>query len=224
MYSKYVLQLAAIAIIPFLASCSQGVDLLSKNEIQVNKAKVSKTKKQSTTKREKPIVATPSAELLSSAAGKPKDKHSMPIYKFAERQRIVRTTAYTCSEADHLAYGSKNAIGTKLQYSDKVRSAAADWSFYPVGTVFRIKGMKQLFVIDDYGSALTGTGTIDLYKPTKGMMNHWGLRNVEIAVVQWGSFTRSAKILKGRTAYRHCREMLANIQRQQGEGGAVVKN
>ena len=147
----------------------------------------------------------------------------MPIYKFAERQRVVRTTAYTCSEDDHIIYGNKNATGTDLQYTSKVRSAAADWSFYPVGTVFRIKGMSQLFVIDDYGSALTGTGTIDIYKPTKGMMNQWGRRNVEISIVQWGSFKRSAELLKGRTGYSHCRKMLANIVRQSPELASVAK-
>ena len=138
----------------------------------------------------------------------------MPIYTFGERHRVVRTTAYTCSEDDHLIYGSKNATGTTLRYSDKVRSAAADWSFYPVGTVFRIKGMKQLFVVDDYGSALTGTGTVDMYKPSKAMMDQWGRRNVELSVVQWGSFKRSAEILAGRTKFDHCRQMLANITRQ----------
>lgn len=148
----------------------------------------------------------------------------MPIYTYGERNRIVRTTAYTCSEADHLAYGSKNAIGTPLRYSNKVRSAAADWSFYPVGTVFRISGMPQLFVIDDYGSALTGTGTIDLYKPSKGYMNKWGRRNVEITVVQWGSFKRSAKILSGRTKFAHCAKMLANIKRQRPDIGSVAAN
>jgi 3D (Asp-Asp-Asp) domain-containing protein len=65
----------------------------------------------------------------------------MPVYSFSERNRIVRTTAYTCSEDDHLVYGSLNATGTNLRYNDKVRSAAADWSFYPVGTTFRIKGL-----------------------------------------------------------------------------------
>ncbi|MFD2257358.1 3D domain-containing protein [Luteolibacter algae] len=138
----------------------------------------------------------------------------MPIYTFAERNRVVRTTAYTCSEDDHLCYGSKNATGTNLRYSDRVRSTAADWSYYPVGTVFRIKGMSQLYVVDDYGSALTGTGTIDIYQPTKDLMNQWGRRNVEISVVQWGSFTRSAEILSQRTSYAHCRQMLANITRQ----------
>lgn len=146
----------------------------------------------------------------------------MPIYTYGERHRVVRTTAYTCSEDDHIIYGSKNAEGTDLRYSDKVRSAAADWSFYPVGTVFRIKGMPQLYVIDDYGSALTGTGTIDMYHPTKSMMNQWGRRNVEVSVVQWGSFKRSAEILSKRTSYAHCAQMLANINRQRPDLASSV--
>ncbi|MBC7980746.1 MAG: 3D domain-containing protein [Armatimonadetes bacterium] len=146
----------------------------------------------------------------------------MPIYSFGERNRVVRTTAYTCSEDDHICYGSKNATGTDLRYSNRVRSAAADWSFYPVGTVFRVKGMSQLYVVDDYGSALTGTGTIDMYQPSKDLMNQWGSRNVEVTVVQWGSFTRSAEILSQRTSYGHCRQMLANITRQRPDLSSVA--
>ena len=146
----------------------------------------------------------------------------MPVYAFSDRNRIVRTTAYTCSECDHLVYGSQNATGTLLRYTDRVRSAAADWSFYPVGTSFRIKGLPYLYVVDDYGSALTGTGTIDIYKPSKEIMNQWGRRNVEITVVQWGSFTRSAQILAGRTKYSHCKQMLANLVRQRPDLASVA--
>ena len=206
--------LAVISAIPFLASCGPGVNLVSKSDIQTQSVSFSPNETFS--------AATPSTQLLSAAFGKPKDKHSMPIYTFGERQRIVRTTAYTCSEDDHIIYGSKNATGTNLRYTDRVRSAAADWSFYPVGTVFRIKGMNQLFVVDDYGSALTGTGTIDMYKPSKSMMNQWGRRNVEISVVQWGSFKRSAEILSQRTKYAHCRQMLANITRQRPDLRSVA--
>ena len=159
-------------------------------------------------------VPGPSAEAMAAAASKPRDKHSMPVYTFSERRRVVRTTAYTCSEDDHLVYGSKNATGTPLRYTNRVRSAAADWSFYPVGTTFRIKGLPYLYVVDDYGSALTGTGTVDLYKPNKEVMNLWGRRNVELTIVQWGSFTRSAEILSQRTKFPHCKQMLANIVRQ----------
>lgn len=208
MRSTKLLGLLALALIPILGSCSSDVNVLSKSEIRSG-SPIQKKKQAETF-----TANSPSSTLLQAAAGKPKDKHSMPIYTFAERQRVVRTTAYTCSEDDHLIYGSKNATGTALRYSQKVRSAAADWSFYPVGTVFRIKGMSQLFVVDDYGSALTGTGTIDMYKPSKDLMNQWGRRNVEVSVVQWGSFTRSAEILSKRTTYPHCRQMLANITRQ----------
>ena len=174
-------------------------------------------------KRESFALPPASSVAVAAAAGTPRDKHSMPVYAFADRTRIVRTTAYTCSEDDHLIYGSKNATGTTLRYNDRVRSAAADWSFYPVGTTFRIKGLPYLYVVDDYGSALLGTGTVDIYKPTKEIMNAWGRRTVELTVVQWGSFTRSAELLSQRTSYNHCRQMLANIVRQRPDLSSVAK-
>ena len=58
-------------------------------------------------------------------------------------------------------------MGKPLRFG-MVRSAAADWSRYPVGTRFRIVGKPYEYVIDDYGSALVGTDTIDLYKPSGG--------------------------------------------------------
>lgn len=208
MRSTKLLSLAALIILPLLASCgSSNVNVLSKGDIRSGgRAGFASSVNFGNN--------APSSTVLASAASKPKDKHSMPIYTFSERQRVVRTTAYTCSEDDHIVYGSKNATGTNLRYSDKVRSAAADWSYYPVGTVFRIKGMTQLYVVDDYGSALTGTGTIDMYQPSKDLMNQWGTRKVELSIVQWGSFTRSAEILSARTSFGHCRLMLANITRQ----------
>lgn len=166
--------------------------------------------------------AEPSPAVVQRSAGKPKDKHGMPFYKASERTRLVRTTAYTCSEDDHIEYGSMNAAGTPLRYTDRVRSAAADWAVYPVGTVFRIKGMSQLFVVDDYGSALTGTNTVDIYTPCKSHMNTWGRRNVELTVVQWGSYARSAEILSKRTHHPHCAQMYAAINRMMSGGGSVT--
>lgn len=216
MRSKLFPALAAIALSPFFTSCGANIDIVSKSDIKSQSIKIQETKTKSVAvSSSSNFSASPaSSALIAAASGKPKDKHSMPIYSFGERNRVVRTTAYTCSEDDHIVYGSKNATGTDLRYSDRVRSAAADWSFYPVGTVFRIKGMNELYVVDDYGSALTGTGTIDMYQPSKALMGQWGRRNVELSVVQWGSFKRSAEILSQRTKYSHCREMLANITRQ----------
>ncbi len=126
---------------------------------------------------------------------------------------VVRTTAYTHTEADSLQYGTKNAAGTNLKYG-RVRSAAADWSVFPMGTVFKIKGEPYLYEVDDYGSALVGTNTIDIYKPNKTMMNQWGVRNVPIEIVRWGDKSKSLQVLKPRTKARHVRDMIKAIEAQ----------
>lgn len=131
--------------------------------------------------------------------------------KGGSRISSVRTTAYTHSESDHIIYGARTAIDTNLKYGN-VRSAAADWSVYPVGTIFQIEGLPYVYQVDDYGSALVGTNTIDLYKPDKATMNAWGVRNVNIRVVKWGSFSKSLSILRPRTAYPHIRKMVARIE------------
>jgi 3D (Asp-Asp-Asp) domain-containing protein len=211
------LSLSALALVAALfTSCgSSGPNVLSKSSIMSGSSLYAQ--------RESFSLPPASSQAVAAAVGKPRDKHSMPVYAFSDRNRIVRTTAYTCSEADHLIYGNKNATGTTLRYNDRVRSAAADWSFYPVGTTFRIKGLPYLYVVDDYGSALLGTGTIDIYTPTKDVMNLWATRRVEMTVVQWGSMTRSAELLSKRTSYEHCRKMLANIVRQRPDLGRVAK-
>jgi len=210
--SLTALSLAAV----LFTSCggSSGLNVLSKSSIGSG----------SYAKRESFALPAVSSTAVAAAAGKPRDKHSMPVYAFSDRNRIVRTTAYTSTESDHLIYGDKNATGTQLRYNDRVRSAAADWSFYPVGTTFRIKGLPYLYVVDDYGSALLGTGTVDIYTPTKDIMGLWATRNVEMNVVQWGSMTRSAELLSQRTGYDHCRKMLANILRQRPDLANVAKN
>jgi len=168
-------------------------------------------------------VPAPSPGVVAASAGKPRDRHKMPLYAYSERNRVVRTTAYTHTEADHLAYGRKNAAGTMLRYGGSVRSAAADWSVYPVGTTFRIKGLPYLYVVDDYGSALVGTGTVDLYKPSKDVMNAWGRRNVELTIVRWGSQARSAEILKDRVHHPHCAQMFASILKQRRDLASLAK-
>jgi 3D (Asp-Asp-Asp) domain-containing protein len=129
-------------------------------------------------------------------------------------QRIsgVRTTAYTHTESDHIQYGAQTAVGDQLKYG-RVRSAAADWSVYPVGTVFQIEGEPFIYEVDDYGSALVGTNTIDIYKPTKTAMNEHGVKHVNIKVVKWGSFNKSLAIMKPRTKYPHIQQMVKRIER-----------
>ena len=125
--------------------------------------------------------------------------------------RKVRTTAYSHTEADHIKYGELSAMGKPLRFG-MVRSAAADWSRYPVGTRFRIVGKPYEYVIDDYGSALVGTDTIDLYKPSGDRMDDWGAREVEIEVIAWGSFGKSLEILEPRKEFgAHVKQMIDAI-------------
>lgn len=134
------------------------------------------------------------------------------IQKSATRINSVRTTAYTHTESDHVQYGTASAAGDHLKYG-RVRSAATDWSVYPVGTVFQIEGDPYVYEVDDYGSALVGTNTIDLYKPDKSEMKGWGVRSVNIKVLRWGSFSKSLAIMRERTKNDHVRKMVQRIER-----------
>ena len=130
---------------------------------------------------------------------------------------MVRTTAYSHLQADSLPYGRKSAAGTDLKYGSRVRSAAADWSKYPLGTRFMIEGLPYEYVIDDYGSALCGTETIDIYKPNLSGIGHWGARNIPIKVLEWGSFEESRRILDSRKHVKHAhhvRHMLREIEKK----------
>ena len=137
------------------------------------------------------------------------------------RVQSVRTTAYTHSEADHIQHGRQTACGTTLQCG-AVRSAAADWSRWPAGTVFRIVETGEVYRVDDYGWALAGTNTIDLYKPTRAAMNAWGVRRVTIENLEWGDVDRSLAILRGRSKYRHVRRMIDQIEDRRAELGRPV--
>ncbi len=125
------------------------------------------------------------------------------------RHMTVRTTAYTKTERG----GPHNAIGMRLS-SHHIKSAASDWSRFPLGTRFRIVNTKEEYVIDDYGTALVGTSTIDLYKSTRLEMRRWGVRNVDIDILEWGSSQRSLQVLQPRKKHRQVRQMIASLQKK----------
>jgi len=127
--------------------------------------------------------------------------------------KSVRATAYTDSEFSHRRWGVKNAVGSHLE-SGEINSAAADWSRLPVGTKFRIVENNKVYVVDDYGSALVGTDTVDLYMPSIRQMNQWGTRRVTIEVLEQGSYIISLKVLKTRRGVRCVRRMVEAIQKK----------
>ena len=128
------------------------------------------------------------------------------------RLQNVRTTAYTHTESG----GAHNALGSYLS-GRHVMSAASDWSRYPLGTRFRIADTNEEYVIDDYGIALIGTETIDLYKPSRLEMKGWGVRHVDIDILQWGSEEQSLKVLAPRCKNRCVRQMVASLQQKRGQ-------
>ena len=67
-------------------------------------------------------------------------------------------------------------------------------------------------MIEDYGSALVGKYTIDLYKSTRAEMNRWGVRYVEIEILQLGSYPTSLAVLLPRQKYWHVRAMVVGLR------------
>jgi 3D (Asp-Asp-Asp) domain-containing protein len=124
----------------------------------------------------------------------------------------VRTTAYTHSEGS----GCHNAVGTHLS-GRHVMSAASDWSRYPLGTRFRVASTNEEYIIDDYGWALVGTDTIDLYKPSRLEMKRWGVRHVDIDILQWGSEEQSLKVLAPRCKHHRVQQMVTALEKKKGK-------
>lgn len=154
------------------------------------------------------LVAGAAAFLLAACAST--NGHKSASSGHAGQKMTVRTTAYTHTEAG----GSVNGVGGRLRFKSNTRSAAADWSWLPLGTRFRIAGDKQEYVIEDYGSALVGKQTIDMYMPSRSMMRNWGVRNVQIEILDWGSKAMSLKLLQDRQRKAHVRRMVASLRSQ----------
>jgi 3D (Asp-Asp-Asp) domain-containing protein len=138
---------------------------------------------------------------------------SKPTLTSGRRIPNVRTTAYTHHEGGS---GAHNALGSYLS-GRHVMSAASDWSRYPLGTRFRIAETNEEYVIDDYGTALIGTDTIDLYKPSRLEMKQWGVRHVDIDILQWGSEEQSLKVLAPRCKHHCVRQMVAALEKKRGK-------
>ena len=83
---------------------------------------------------------------------------------------------------------------------------------HPLGAE-RFEGESYVYQMDDYGSALLRTHTIDLYRPSKASMNHWGARFVNIKVLKWGAFDQSLAIMKPRVGIKpRIRQMVSAIE------------
>jgi 3D (Asp-Asp-Asp) domain-containing protein len=138
-------------------------------------------------------------------AGAPLERFSLDSQSTRKVTLRATTTRSTYALPRSLVYGS----------------AAADWSRWPAGTVFRLLSTGQVYRVDDYGWALAGRNTIDLYMASRQDMNTWGARNESIQVLQWGDPQESLRHLRSHQGYKHIKRMVLEIEGRNREAAAL---
>jgi 3D (Asp-Asp-Asp) domain-containing protein len=148
----------------------------------------------------------------------------------------VRTTAYTpqlqpfsidetqksSRKAKRLATVPRNVKqAVAVSRPPQIGSAAADWSRWPAGTVFRLLSTGQNYRVEDYGWALSGRNTIDLYMPNRREMDSWGAREEAIEILKWGDPEESLRFLRRHQDYRHIKRMVLELEGRNKEAAAL---
>ena len=103
----------------------------------------------------------------------------------------------------------------------QIGSAAADWSRWPAGTVFRLLSTGQSYRVEDYGWALSGRNTIDLYMANQREMNSWGAREETIEILQWGDPRESLQFLRRHQDYKHIKRMVLELEGRNKEAATL---
>ncbi|MBO0695368.1 MAG: hypothetical protein J2P56_04610 [Verrucomicrobia bacterium] len=130
----------------------------------------------------------------------------------------TRTVTRTTKRGTKTARAVKRAV---VVSKPQIGSAAADWSRWPAGTSFRLLSTGQIYRVDDYGWALAGRNTIDLYMPNQREMNSWGARQETIQVLQWGDPQESLQFLRRHQDYRHIKRMVLELEGRQKEAASL---
>ena len=115
--------------------------------------------------------------------------------------------------------GAKRAVAASKR--TKIGSAAADWGRWPMGTTFRLLSTGQTYRIEDYGWALSGRNTIDLYMSNRRDMNTWGARQEPIQILHWGDSQQSLQVLQSHTDHKHIKRMVLELQGRNEEAAAL---
>ena len=103
----------------------------------------------------------------------------------------------------------------------QIGSAAADWARWPAGTVLRLLSTGQNYRVEDYGWALSGRNTIDLYMANQREMNSWGARQEAIEILKWGDPQESLQFLQRHQDYKHIRRMVLELEGRHKEAAAL---
>lgn len=127
--------------------------------------------------------------------------------------RVTKTTAT-------MERGTKRAVAAS-KVPLRIGSAAADWSRWPMGTTFRLLSTGQMYRVEDYGWALSGRNTIDLYMANQRDMNTWGARQEPIQVLHWGDPRESLQFLRGHQDYKHIKRMVLELEGREQEAASL---
>src|SRR5437868_7583867 len=114
-----------------------------------------------------------------------------------------------------------NRVVAAAKKPPKIGSAAADWARWPAGTTFRLLSTGQIYRVDDYGWALSGRNTIDLYMSNSREMNSWGARQEPIQILQWGDPAESLRFLSRHQDYRHIKRMVLELEGRHEQAAAL---
>jgi len=110
---------------------------------------------------------------------------------------------------------------TAVAKAPVIGSAAADWSRWPMGTTFRMLSTGQMYRVDDYGWALSGRNTIDLYMANSRDMNTWGARRETVQILQWGDPQQSLQFLQSHQDYKHIKRMVLELEGRHEQAAAL---
>jgi 3D (Asp-Asp-Asp) domain-containing protein len=130
----------------------------------------------------------------------------------------TRTVTRTAKRGTKTIRTTKRAV---LVSKPRIGSAAADWSRWPMGTTFRLLSTSQIYRVEDYGWALAGRNTIDLYMPNQHEMNSWGARQESIQILQWGDRQESLQFLRRHQDYRHIKRMVLELEGRHDEAASL---
>lgn len=149
------------------------------------------------------------------------DSYSPPLQRFSmdERQPVTPGPKRAPRPTPRKTRAIKRAV--VVSKPPQIGSAAADWSRWPAGTVFRLLSTGQNYRVEDYGWALSGRNTIDLYMANQREMNNWGAREETIEVLKWGDPQESLQFLRRHQDYRHIKRMVLELEGRDEEAAAL---
>ncbi len=120
-----------------------------------------------------------------------------------------------------------SGYGNQLKATHRYHSVAADWSFLPMGTVFRLPGWEERnFVVDDYSATVAGVGAVELYFDDATAAAKFGEFGETISIIRVGDYRASYEKLRqhaksGDHSYTMAQRIYARFERLAMLSGAA---